>query len=315
MASERETALLRIVALAEQHNIATDEIAARMVAPKSPERQGGIVKALLGYTGGTFIFAGLGLLVSMIWPDIGPVQRVVVTLGPGIVAFVLGILAHRDLRFAKGATPLFLIAAFLQPTGLFVFLDEFVPKTGNPELAALVVFGVLALQQCMAFLQLGRASLLFLTLLFWLAFIGTTMVWLEVDEDVTAITLGLSTLFLSHFAAMRGYFAITPFWYFIGGGFLLGGVFSAVQGGPAEIIYLGVNGFLVYLSIRLASRAMLVVSVFGLVGYLSYFTYEYFADVIGWPVAMIVMGMVMIGLSAYAIKVGQGIRVTRGDSG
>jgi hypothetical protein len=282
-----------------------------MAVPKTPERQGGIIKALLGYTGGTFIFAGLGLLTSMIWPDIGSLQRVIITLGPGMVAFVLGVLAHKDARFQKGETPLFLMAAFLQPTGLFVFLDEFVPKTGEPELAALIVFGVLALQQGVAYLQLRRASLLFLTLLFWLAFIGTTMVWLEVDEDVTAITVGLSALFLSHFAAMRGHGAITPFWYFIGGGFVLGGVFAALKGGPAEIVYLGVNGFLVYLSIRLASRAMLAVSVFGLIGYLSYFTYEYFANVIGWPVAMIVMGMVMIGLSAYAVKLGQGINGAR----
>ncbi len=56
---------------------------------------------------------------------------------------------------------------------------------------------------------------------------------------------------------------------------------------------------------------MLVVSVFGLIGYLSFFTYEYFANVIGWPVAMIVMGMVMIGLSAYAFKLGQGISDAR----
>ncbi len=307
MVSERQSALERIVALAESHGIAADEIAQHMTMAKTPVRQGGIVKALLAYTGGTFIFAGLGLLVSMIWPDIGSLQRVIITLGPGMVAFVLGILAHRDARFQKGATPLFLVAAFLQPTGLFVFLDEFVPKTGAPELAALVVFGVLTLQQGMAFLQLGRASLLFLALLFWLAFIGTTMVWLRVDEDVTAITVGLSALLLSRFATMRGHHAITPFWYFIGGGVLLGGVFAAVEGGPAEIAYLGVNGFLVYLSIRLASRAMLAVSVFGLIGYLSYFTNEYFANVIGWPVAMIVMGMVMIGLSAYAFKLGQGM--------
>ncbi len=308
MASERESALEHIVALAESHGIAVDEIAARMAVPKTPERQGGIVKALLGYTGGTFIFAGLGLLVSMIWPDIGSLQRVIITLGPGMVAFVLGILAHRDTRFVKAATPLFLVAAFLQPTGLFVFLDEYVPKTGDPELAALIVFATLTAQQGMAYLQLRRASLLFLTLFFWLAFLATTMMWLDVDEDITGITVGLSALFLSHFAAMRGYHAITPFWYFVGGGCLLGGTFALLQGGPAEIAYLGVNGFLVYLSIRLASRAMLAVSVFGLIGYLSYFTYEYFANVIGWPVAMIVMGMVMIGLSAYAFKLGQGIK-------
>ncbi len=305
MTTERETALERIVALAESHDIAADEIAAHMATPKTPERQGGIVKALLAYTGGTFIFAGMGLLVSMIWPDIGSAQRVIITLGSGMIAFVLGITAHRDVRFQKGATPLFLVAAFLQPTGMFVFLDEYVPKTGHPELAALIVFGVMTLQQGLAFAQLRRASLAFLTMLFWLAFIATSMVWLEVNEDLTAITVGLSALFLSHYAAMRGYHAITPFWYFIGGGTLLGGVFTAVVGGPAELLYLGVNGFLVYLAIRLASRAMLVVGVVGLIGYLSYFTYEYFANVIGWPVAMIVMGLVMIGVSAYAFKLSQ----------
>ena len=84
MTTERESALERIVA---------DEIAAHMATAKAPERQGNMVKALLGYTGGTFIFAGLGLLVSIIWPDISPLQRVIITLGPGMIAFVRGVMA------------------------------------------------------------------------------------------------------------------------------------------------------------------------------------------------------------------------------
>lgn len=308
MASDRQAALERIVALAEQHGIAADEIAAHMALPRTPERQGGIVKALLGYTGGTFVFAGLGLLTSMIWPDIGPLQRVVITLGSGMVAFVLGVVAHKDSRFAKAVTPLFILAAFLQPTGLFVFLDEYVPETGDPALAALTVFGVLAVQQGLVFCQLKRASLLFFSLSFWALFVATALSWLDVDEDINAVTVGLSALFLGYYAAQRGYHAITPFWYFVGGGVLLGGVFALVRGEPTEMVYLGVNGFLVYLSIRLASRAMLVCAVFGLIGYLSYFTYEYFAHVTGWPIAMIVMGLAMIGLSAYAFRLGRTIQ-------
>ena len=307
MASDRESALDRIVSLAEEHSIAADEIAARMAVPATPARQGGIVKTLLGYTGGIFVFAGLGLLVSMMWPDIGSAQRVIIILGPGVVAFVLGIAALKDVRFAKAATPLFLVAAFSQPWGLFVFLDEFVPPTGDPELAAMMVFGALVLQQGLTFAQFGRASLLFLTLIFWLALIATTLAWLDMDGDFVSITVGLSALLLTHAAALRGYHAIAPFWYFIGALCLLGGVFALVEGGPLEMVYLGINGFLVFLSIRLASRSLLVVSVVGLISYLSYFTYEYFADVIGWPIAMIFMGLVMIGLSAYAYKLGQTI--------
>lgn len=307
MASERETALAQIVSLADKHGIAADEIVKHMGVVKTPARQDGIVKTLLGYTGGAFVFAGIGLLVSMIWDDIGAGQRVVITLGTGIATFVIAMLCHRDSRYEKAVTPLFLVAASMQPAGLFVFLDEFVPKTGDPALAALIVFAVVAMQQGLAYLQLRRASLLFLTLIFWLAFLGTTLEWLDVDGKYSAIIVGLSALFLTYWANLRGYHAITPFWYFVGCGMFLGGVFAVAEGGPLEIVYLGINGFFVFLSIRLASRSLLFVSVSGLICYLSYFTYEYFADVIGWPIALIVMGLIMIGVSAYALRLGRSI--------
>lgn len=308
MSKERDDALDRIAALAKQHGIGAAEIAARLrEAPGGGDRQGGVVKSLLGYTGGVFIFAGLGLLVSMLWPDIGGVERVVITLGPGIIAFALGCIWHGDARFEKAATPLFLVAAVLQPTGLFVFLDEFVPKTGHPETAVMTVFGVLGLQQALAFRQTGRTSLLFLAIAFWAGAIGAAMTWLGIDGDLMAFIIGLSLLFLARHAAVSGHPGAAPFWYFIGGASLLAGVFGLVKGEPLELGYLAVNALLIYLSIVVASRSLLVVSVIGLIGYLSYFTYEYFADVIGWPVALIVMGLVMIGVSAYAFKLGQSI--------
>lgn len=307
MASERETALAQIVSLADKHGIAADEIVKHMAVVKTSARQGSVVKTLLGYTGGAFVFVGIALLVSMIWEDIGGGQRVVITLGTGIVAFVIAMLCHRDQRYEKAVTPLFLIAAAVQPTGLFVFLDEFVPKTGEPILAALIVFATVTIQQGLAFLQLRRAGLLFLTLIFWLAFLATALDWLDVDEKYIAIIVGLSALFLTDWANWRGYHAITPFWYFLSGAIFLGGVFAVVEGGPLEIVYLGINGFFVFLSIRLASRSLLFVSVAGLICYLSYFTYEYFADVIGWPIALIVMGLIMIGVSAYALRLGRSI--------
>ena len=44
---------------------------------------------------------------------------------------------------------------------------------------------------------------------------------------------------------------------------------------------------------------------------MSYFAFEYFADVIGWPVALIILGLCMMGLSAYAVKLGRKIGVSR----
>ncbi len=311
MSSERDDALAEIAALARRHGIGAEEIAARLAEgtpPRAP--QGAIVKTLLGYTGGVFIFAGLGLLVSMLWPDLGSAERVVITLGPGIAAFALGCLWHRDPRFARAATPLFLVAGFLLPTGLFVFLDEFVPRAGHPELAALAVFGALAFQHGLAYAQLRRASLLFLAIAFWAGALGSAMAWLDIDADITALTVGISLVALARHAGVAGHGGVAPFWYFLGGGLLLAGAFGLLKGEPLELAYLAITGAMIYLSILLSSRSLLFVSVAGLIAYLSYFTYEHFADVIGWPVALIVMGLVMIAVSAYAFKLGQGMSGT-----
>jgi len=105
--------------------------------------------------------------------------------------------------------------------------------------------------------------------------------------------------------------AIAPFWYFLATAGLLSGFFDLVKGSRLELSYLGLNAFMIYLSIVLASRAVLLVSVVGLMSWLGWYTHEYLADIVGWPIALIVLGMVMIGLSAYAVRMGRAITTAR----
>jgi hypothetical protein len=46
-------------------------------------------------------------------------------------------------------------------------------------------------------------------------------------------------------------------------------------------------------------------SVIVLLSYLGYFTQEYFADTLGWPIALIVFGAVLLAASGFAIRLGQ----------
>lgn len=310
MTNDKAAALNQIAALMEAHGLSLDDIAARLgqVRTDSPARQNSILKQLFGYTGGIFVFSGICLLVGMIWDDIASLQRVIVTLGTGLAAFILGFSCVRDARFERAATPLFLVSALLQPTGLFVFLHEYVPEGGDAELAAILIFGMMTAQQGLAFWKLRRTSLAFLAIVFWNATIGAAMSWLNFDGEVASIIGGISMLSLARLADKSVHRSISPFWYFVGAACVLCAFWSLVEGTPLDLIYLGLNAFFIFLSIRFASRALLFVSVMGLLAYLSYFTYEYFADVIGWPIALIVMGLVMIGTSAYAVKLGQRIR-------
>ncbi len=305
----KKGALLQIAHLARRYDITTAEIAAEIAGNPTPahEKSTSLIKTLLSYIGGIFIFSGIGLLINMIWDDIGSAERVIITFGPGLTAFILGILGMKDRRFEKAVTPLFLIAALAQPAGLFVFLHEYAPDSSDTAMAAIAVAAIMLAQQFLAFMKWKRTSLLFFTLVFWTMLIGTALSRLDAPSELIGTALGLSLLCLSASIASTPHRAITPFWYFWSTLFLLGGYFDGVNNTMLELTYLGLNAFMIYLSIRLASRTMLFVSAIGLLSWLGWFTDKYFAHITGWPVALIVMGFLMIGLSAYAFKLGQKI--------
>src|SRR5690606_22014526 len=77
------------------------------------------------YLGGTLVFAGLGIYIQTAWQELTSLQRVLVTLGPGLVAYVLGVLFARHPDLEHAATPAHLVAFVMQPTGLFVLLGEY----------------------------------------------------------------------------------------------------------------------------------------------------------------------------------------------
>lgn len=306
----KSEAIARIQALMEDFHITSAEIGAdpREKPPASEAvatRQAGIIKRLLSYTGGIFIFSGIGLLANMVWSDITSLQRVIITFGTGLIAFILAWMAAGDERFQKAATPLFLIAAVFEIGGLFVFLDEYFPPSGRTEFVEFAIFAVIGLQMAAAFYALNRSSTLFLVLACSQIALGRLLAWLDFGETLIVFIVGLSTLLLSFGIDKTAHRTITPFWYFLGGALLLWACWDMIEGTPLDLAFLGINAFLIYVSILAASRALLFVSVLGLIAYLGYFTEEYFADTVGWPVALILMGLVMIGISIFAVRIGQ----------
>ncbi|MCC8997780.1 MAG: DUF2157 domain-containing protein [Nitrosomonas sp.] len=310
---DRKAVLSKIVTLAETHGLSADEIAAALIhAPATPTKKGGVISKLFSYIGGVLMFSGIGLLISFMWDDINSAQRVILTFGVGLTAFILGVACIKNKKYEPAATPLFLVSGLMQPTGLFVFLDEYMPESGDFMLAALLIFGTLAAQQGAAFFALRRTSLLFLTLFFWNGFIGTSMDWMKWDVELIGLIVGFSVLSLCWAVGKTQHRAITPFWYCIGSIFLLYSWWSLVEGSVLELSYLGINVFLIYFSILAASRTLLFVSVLGLLSYLSYFAWENFANVVMWPILLIIMGLITLGVSSYAVKLGN--KIGRGDT-
>ena len=302
--NRRQDALAEIVAIARRNDLTSGEIVDALTVPTPGEASpdDGIVRRLLAYVGGIFVFAGVAVYIGMFWADMNGAARIIVTLGTGVTALTLAILLVDNDRLARAATPLFLIAAWLQPTGIIVAFDE-LGTGGDPQHAALAATTAMLLQQLLLIRRFQRPALVFIALIFGTLTLGNTFDLLGIDQEVNAMIVGLSLLMLSYGIDKTDYRDITPFWYFLGGAASLWAVFELLENTPVHVLYLGLTAFMIYVSTVAKSRTLLFVSTLAMVGYLGYFTAEYFVDSTGWPVALIFMGLVLIGLSNMALRI------------
>ena len=300
----KHEALEQIVEIARKHGLTPADINT-VFEESSPGREklsGGLLGRILGYLGGIFIFAGLGVFIALNWDVMNTAARIIITLGSGITAFIMAIVASGDERYAKVRTPLYLIAAALQPVGILVAIDEF-SSTGDGRYAALLTAGIMGFQQAAVFWQKRDTTLLFTTLVFALCFFGVALDLVNVDDELIALVLGASTLSLCIGLERTRYQVMTPFWYLVGSILFFHGVFELVQRTAFELVFLAVACAGVFLSTYVRSRTLLFVCTIAILAYISYFTAEHFQDSLGWPLVLIVLGLVFIALSAVAMRI------------
>jgi hypothetical protein len=91
--------------------------------------------------------------------------------------------------------------------------------------------------------------------------------------------------------------------YFVGSMMAYAGLFDLVQNTPVELIYLAITASMLYACVVLESRALLLTTVIAMLGFIGYFSSEYFADSLGWPITLVLMGVAFLGVGTIALKV------------
>lgn len=301
--STKEDALHDIISLAKHNNISLDEIknaieAAPVLASKPSSS---VLSKLFGYIGGIFVFAGIGVFMSMYWDDFGSAARVIVTLGTGFVAFIMALVCLYDKKYERAATPLFLIAALLQPTGILVMLQEY-SSGGDAHDGLLFMAGFMLIQQGATLWAKRRTVLAFSAILFGCIFFTTLFDLWDLNQKLIGIVIGASILCLAYALQQSKHLAIAPFWYLVGAFILMWSVFEAVENTPFELIYLGLAALLIFLSTNVRSRTLLTVGTLAMLGYIGYYTAKHFANTLGWPIALVIIGIALIGTSALAVR-------------
>lgn len=303
VAESRDAALESIATLARAHGITAQEIAQHLSAPIS----GAGVPAWLiragVYLGGAFVLAGLGLLLDLVWGDLGSAARVVATYGTGLALFGGGIALRRGGLLS---TPLILLSAGFLPWGMFVFLREYGGQ-GDAQLAAIVVFALLAAQYLGAFSRARRGALVFFGAIFACNAAGLGMDYIDIPGRWIGISLGAALLAAGERLTRTPHHPIAALLFFLGAAGAMSGVFTLTEGAaPWDLAGLMLAVGLIMAGVRVRSRTLIATAILGALAFVAYYTYEYFQDIVGWPVALIFMGVALMGAGALAVRLMRG---------
>lgn len=301
--SLKDDVLQDIVALMQHNKITLAEVSRALddASMQMSAAPASVLSKLFGYIGGIFVFAGIGVFISMYWDDFSSASRVIVTLGTGLIAFVMGLICLSEQKYERVATPLFLIASVLQPTGIMVMLDEY-SSGGDVRHGLLFMAAYMLVQQGATFWAKQRTVLAFSAIIFGCIFFANLFDLWDLDEKLIGTVIGSSLLCLTYAIQRSKHMAIAPFWYFVGAVLLLWSIFEWVEGSLFEPIYLGMTAFMIFLSTFVRSRTLLIIGTFAMLIYIGYYTAEHFANTVGWPIALVIIGIALIGLSALAIR-------------
>ncbi len=236
----------------------------------------------------------------MRWDDLEPLGRVMVTLGPGFCLFVLALVCTTDARLERASTPLFVLAALVEPTGIMVTLQEY--SSGcEPAHGVLFMTAVMAIQQGCTFIAKRRTVLALTTIVFALGFFTVAFDLLGVHHNLIGLVMGASLICIAWSLDRSRHHAIAGVAYFFESGIFLAAAWDWLHDTPADPVFLALACGAIFLSAVTRSRSLLLVATIALIGYLVEFITDRFGDDLSGPLMLIVIGFVLIGFGVLAV--------------
>jgi len=269
------------------------------------------ITKLLYVLGAAIVIIGVIIFIVQIWDDLGSFARILLTLGLGLLTAAIGSTLLKQKPEDNIGAIFHIIGGMLIPGGAMVLLTELGSDVSSLWPVA-IAFGVI-----FAFYLLLNSIHKHAVLTFFAIANGTAFVYLlfeamfgeayNLDENVYAyLTMVVGASYLSLAYAFRDTWndKLIGALHLFGSAGVLAAAFSQILDSVLwQLFYLPIVFGALWMSVYMKSRSILVVSTLALIGYVSYITGEYFADSIGWPISLVILGFVFIGLGYASITI------------
>ena len=119
-----------------------------------------------------------------------------------------------------------------------------------------------------------------------------------------SLIIGVCVIFTAYGLQKAGrYSRLAGLGYFVGAIMAYTGLFDLVHNTPIELFYLAVTASMLYACVVLQSRALLFTTVIAMLSFIGFYTAKHFANSLGWPVTLVLMGVAFLGVGTIALKV------------
>ena len=316
----KEEVLQYIKTLGEQKVVSKEELDAAFDSGSGIKTDVVLTKKLgiaeiLYYIGGAIVFLGISILLWQNWSTLGFGTKVLATLGSGIAAYFVGLLFSRDERTETVGSAFYLISALVTPMGLWVVFDNAgfdASSYGTQSLISGIMLGTYLLS--LLVFRKNVFTLLSILSGTWLFFSLTSFMvgggpyfddWKFYEYRV--LVAGIAYMLLGYAFSKNERAPLQGFLYgfgilgFLGSALTLGG-WEPNQNVFWELIYPGLIFGALFLSVHIKSKSFLTWGTLFLMAYILKITSEYFSTGLGWPLALVIAGLAMIGVGYMSLS-------------
>lgn len=317
----KEEILQYIRTLAEQKIITRDELIEAYDSGSGTKQDIALIKKIgiaeiFYYIGGAIVFLGISILLWQNWSILGFGTKVLATFGSGIAAYLVGLLLNRDTRTETVSSVFYLIYALVTPIGLFVIFDNAGFDVTIYSFQSLIS-GIMLFTCLLSFIISRKNIFTLFSIIFgtWLFFSLTS--WM-VDGLPSfnnwkfymyrILVTGITYILMGYSFSKNERAPLSGFLYSFGilgvlGAALILGEWTPNQNVFWELIYPILVFGALFLSIHIKSKAFLIWGTIFLMAYILKITAEYFSTGLGWPLALVIAGLAMIGVGYMSISI------------
>lgn len=255
--------------------------------------------------GAVIALVGVVILIVQNWNEIGFLGRIVVTLGIAIISYIFAVLM-RDQKRRFLSQVLFIISFVLSPIGVLVLLYE---TKIDFDLVVQLLFSLVMLVIYGLAYYVTKRNVLILILVAFATWAYYAFILEFLDNSFNnilqwaTIIIGFAYIFLAYSRRalkivdihdVKEQRSVSGLLYGVGTIAVLGA--SMAIGGIFDLLVILFIFGAFYGSVFLKSRIMLVVASFFLVGHMIKITLEYFGNSLGWPILLVLIGFLIIGI-------------------